>query len=414
MRVFIAFCFIISFQRPASQAWNLWKFSNTEQFWKRKHSSNIEHFSDSNLDNIPGKVLTNLLGYPSKCQLQGSSHSCTLSVACWWAGGSSRSGCGTSRWIVACCVPTNFRQSYFQKHVKLVEDGNEASLRDVQTRENIISQSFQRRTDFMEDFEESCGLSNDRLFQKRIVGGTQADFGQFPWQAYIKITSYQCGGVLVSKKFVATAAHCILAAKITDLLVYLGDLDIEDTGDIKEPAPAELHRVNRRLIHPKFHYKATQPDRYDLALLELITETGWSFHISPICLPDASLLLTGREAVVAGWGKTDPLSKQAGTNVLRSVTVPILDFKECMAWHKRKQILVELHSEMLCAGHKLGKHDACLGDSGGPLILLENGRWTLVGITSAGFGCGEAHQPGIYHKVPMSVNWIKKVIYNKL
>lgn len=81
-----------------------------------------------------------------------------------------------------------------------------------------------------------------------------------------------------------------------------------------------------------------------------------------------------------------------------------------MAWHKIKQISVELYDEMLCAGHEDGKHDACLGDSGGPLIVLENGRWTLAGITSAGFGCGEPHQPGIYHKVPVTSEWIKSVI----
>ena len=61
--------------------------------------------------------------------------------------------------------------------------------------------------------------------------------------------------------------------------------------------------------------------------------------------------------------------------------------------------LLQLHSEMFCAGHKQGKMDACLGDSGGPLIIHYNGRWTLIGITSAGFGCAVDKQPGIYHKV---------------
>lgn len=65
---------------------------------------------------------------------------------------------------------------------------------------------------------------------------------------------------------------------------------------------------------------------------------------------------------------------------------------------------------MLCAGHADGSQDACLGDSGGPLIVLLDGKWTLAGITSAGFGCGEPRQPGIYHNVAVTADWIRSVI----
>ena len=40
----------------------------------------------------------------------------------------------------------------------------------------------------------------------------------------------------------------------------------------------------------------------------------------------------------------------------------------------------QLHSEMFCAGHKAGKHDACLGDSGGPLIVHYKGRWAATHV----------------------------------
>lgn len=51
-----------------------------------------------------GRVFVTMLGYPSRCEKRGISHACTLAVACWWVGGSSQTGCGTSPWIVACCV----------------------------------------------------------------------------------------------------------------------------------------------------------------------------------------------------------------------------------------------------------------------------------------------------------------------
>jgi len=42
-----------------------------------------------------------------------------------------------------------------------------------------------------------------------------------------------------------------------------------------------------------------------------------------------------------------------------------------------------------------------------------NGRWTLAGITSAGFGCAQSRQPGIYHRVSHTVDWILANINTK-
>jgi len=93
------------------------------------------------------------------------------------------------------------------------------------------------------------------------------------------------------------------------------------------------------------------------------------------------------------------------------VLVPIIDNQDCRRWHYSKNIKVELHSvDQFCAGHRNGKMDACLGDSGGPLIVFDEGRWTLAGITSAGFGCAVDHQPGIYHKVSTTARWIRQQI----
>lgn len=51
--------------------------------------------------------------------------------------------------------------------------------------------------------------------------------------------------------------------------MYLGELDTQNSGQTTEPLPAEKHRIIKKLVHPRFQFRITQPDRYDLALLQL-------------------------------------------------------------------------------------------------------------------------------------------------
>lgn len=252
-----------------------------------------------------------------------------------------------------------------------------------------------------------CGVQPLRAksLQKRIIGGNQATFGEFPWQAHIRIAGFQCGGVLLNNQYIATAAHCVHRAKLSQIIIYLGEYDTKDL-DKTEILPKETLGVIERKIHPQFKYMLTQPDRFDIALLKLSRSVHFRDNILPICLPPHGKDYEGALGVVAGWGKTDTSFGKTGTNMLQKVYVPIIHNRMCFNWHELKDIILELHDEMFCAGHEQGKMDACLGDSGGPLVVNDGGRWTLVGITSAGFGCAVDHQPGIYHKVSKTVPWL--------
>jgi len=257
-----------------------------------------------------------------------------------------------------------------------------------------------------QDHKQECGVPQPRL-QKRIIGGHEASYGELPWQAHIRILGYQCGGVLVSRLHVVTAAHCVHRADLDDIKIHLGEYDTKDTGFYPEPYPSSIRSVVEVRINPRFHYMLTQPDRFDVAVLRMDYPVDYRPNILPVCLPADHADYTGYMAIVAGWGKIDNSFSKTGTNILNKVPVPIITNEKCLQWHYQKHIDLQLHGEMFCAGHESGQRDACLGDSGGPLIVRDGHRWTLAGITSAGFGCAVDRQPGIYHKVSSSADWIR-------
>lgn len=78
--------------------------------------------------------------------------------------------------------------------------------------------------------------------------------------------------------------------------------------------------------------------------------------------------------------------------------------EQCINWHRSKQISVEIHSEMICAGHSDGHQDACLGN------LL---KYVLHSSTSFRLKMGHAtpqQNPGHV----LGENWTKQLRFRLL
>ncbi|KAM3956147.1 LOW QUALITY PROTEIN: uncharacterized protein ACR2FA_009937 [Aphomia sociella] len=269
--------------------------------------------------------------------------------------------------------------------------------------------------------DESCGIAvSKQTAQRRIVGGDDAGFGTFPWQAYIRIGSSRCnmlmsifeligwkqcwiercGGSLISRRHVVTAGHCVARAQPRHVRVTLGDYVINSAA---EPLPAYTFGVRTIKVHPLFKF-TPQADRFDVAVLTLDRNVHYMPHIAPICLPERGSDFLGQYGWAAGWGALSPGSRLR-PRTLQAVDVPVLDNRVCERWHRANGINVVIYPEMLCAGYRGGGKDSCQGDSGG-LMLERAGRWYLIGVVSAGYSCASRGQPGIYHRVAHTVDWI--------
>ncbi|XP_042223108.1 serine proteinase stubble-like isoform X2 [Homarus americanus] len=362
-----------------------------------------------------GRFFRGIFSLPEQCFHNGVQASCTFVLSCLMRGDTPVNKCGGS-FIYTCCLPTIATvRSDAVRHINLFNRDPPPVVNNPLRVGPVMSSNRQQFSAPVESRvqrphsrvnEPECGIERSTQFSKRIIGGDEANFGEFPWQAHIRISGYQCGGVLINHYFVATAAHCIHKARLDQITVHLGEFDTKDTGEHDEPLPKETFTVVEKRIHPSFKYMLTQPDRFDVAVLRLNRPVVYRDNIIPICLPDPSDDFIGEVGIVAGWGKTDNSFGKTGTNILQKVLVPVISNDDCLRWHHHKGIDVKLHFEMFCAGHSEGEMDACLGDSGGPLVIHRNGRWVLAGITSAGFGCAVDHQPGIYHKVSVTSSWV--------
>ena len=63
-----------------------------------------------------------------------------------------------------------------------------------------------------------------------------------------------------------------------------------------------------------------------------------------------------------------------------------------------------------CAGLEEGGKDACQGDSGSPMLRMDqnNGQAMAIGIVSAGIGCALPKLPGLYTRIASYLPWISK------
>ncbi|XP_017297086.1 vitamin K-dependent protein C [Kryptolebias marmoratus] len=232
-----------------------------------------------------------------------------------------------------------------------------------------------------------------------MIGGEVGKKGESPWQVVVFNARgrFHCGGVLIDKSWVLTAAHCLEGNH--KFSVRLGDYE-----RLKEEGTEVTLQVARAFKHPDYNIRTVDND---IALLRLQTPAPFSSYIVPVCLPGSAMAervlhRNGTTTVVTGWGKQDNGMYSSALNVIK---VPLVNHSFC----SQQMVPHQLSSNVLCAGILGQSVDACEGDSGGPMVTLYRDTWFLVGLVSWGEGCGLKDKLGVYTKVSNYNQWIRQV-----
>lgn len=224
--------------------------------------------------------------------------------------------------------------------------------------------------------------------EQKIVGGTEASIGEFPFIVSLQSGSHFCGGSLIRKNWVLTAAHCVKGMSVKKIVVGLHDQ--------KDLTNAEVLTPKTIIAHPLYNSRTMV---YDFALIE----TNENSRFEPIALNPTEIAI-GSDTImstVAGWGTLREGSYSLPAK-LQKVDVPLVSKDTCNVPYKG-----QIQDSMICAGYETGGKDSCQGDSGGPLIAEDANRDRyLIGVVSWGQGCARAKFFGVYAKVSSVFDWI--------
>jgi len=323
---------------------------------------------------------------PNNCWYRGTKYECALSITCAVQGQKSLDLCNGGL-IWTCCVDRDQIDRVDPDLGKL----SDAKCGEIYTGESSRS---------------AAALDQNPDRESRIVGGHNTFFGQHPWQAAIIKQSFlskriSCGGALIGKRYVLTAAHCVHNTAISDMKVRLGEWNVREQS---EKYPHEDYDIEKKSEHPDYKPATFQND---LAVVRLNRDVTFKEHIIPVCLPELKEGFVGQKAVVIGWGRTAHGAISTPSK-LQEVEVEVITSEMCQDWFKsnnRRETIFK--NEFLCAGYETGGRDSCQGDSGGPLVTSKDGKGTLIGLVSWGIACARPKLPGVYTNIANYITWIK-------
>jgi secreted trypsin-like serine protease len=235
---------------------------------------------------------------------------------------------------------------------------------------------------------EAKQVADKNIYEPQIVGGTEVPNGKYPFMAFLEIISPKggghCGGTLIDRDSVLTAAHCFYDWKTGNNLLEGKLLVRTFVGRTVRSSTQGQVRFDKWVSIPSA-YKGIRArnQSYDVAVIELRRPVS---GIQPIKLATSKqnyLEKPGRKATVAGWGNRiasspfDP-PPPGGPEIpdrMHETQVPIVSDSSAKQTYDppRETRVTRVRTYpppfAIAAGGNGGNGEICHGDSGGPLFF---------------------------------------------
>ncbi|KAJ8982219.1 hypothetical protein NQ317_013521 [Molorchus minor] len=221
----------------------------------------------------------------------------------------------------------------------------------------------------------SCGFRKDNQFLEndlihaRVVSGSLARKGDYPWQAALRVkgkgkSAHWCGAVVISSKWVITAAHCLQGYAKGAYVVVAGEYNTDE-----EEGTEQQKYIEEYFIHENF--RKGHKMNNDIALIKL-KGTGFMLNedVQPICLPDIDTNYEKElNCTISGFG-----SVKSGTSAYS---------------HNMMAAWIPIHKSEICKmphvyGTALTGGDDLRGVLGWGRRRLRWGQWRAAGLFRPG------------------------------
>lgn len=148
--------------------------------------------------------------------------------------------------------------------------------------------------------------ANFKNYSPRILGGNYLFLAVHPHlvslrqynQSALGSTQHFCGGAILNKRWVITAAWCTskeVLADSSDLLIAVGKTSFQSALDIKH-----MHRAEQIILHPEY----TGGNRHDISLIRTDNDIKFDTNTQPIKI-SKEWIGNKKYGIISGWGLTD-------------------------------------------------------------------------------------------------------------